>query len=61
MSEIRRLVRIAVLDSLGLENSVSRARVLLSGAQVAAKLLEVGELEERVAKLEAAVEAGGRR
>jgi hypothetical protein len=40
---------------LGLENSVARARVLISGALAAAKLLETGELAERIAALEAAL------
>lgn len=51
---IRRLVLIATLDALGLDNSIARARVLISAAQAAAKLLEVGELEVRLETLEAA-------
>ncbi len=43
------------LDTLGLENSIARARTLGYLVGVAAKLLEVGELEERLAYLEAAV------
>jgi hypothetical protein len=35
--------------------SVARARVLISGALAAAKLLETGELAERIAALEAAM------
>ena len=50
---IRRLIEIAVLDVLGLENSIARARVLIAAAQVAAKILEVADLEQRVAALEA--------
>lgn len=49
---VRRLVDIAVLDALGLDNSVARVRILLYAAQVATKLLEVGELEERLQALE---------
>ena len=52
---IRRLVEIALFDVLGLENSIARARVLISGALAAAKLLETGELAERIAALEAAL------
>jgi len=55
---IRRIVEIAVLDTLGLENSIVRARVLISAALAAAKLLETGELEARIAVLEAAVGVG---
>ena len=52
---IRRIVEIALFDVLGLENSIARARVLISGALAAAKLLETGELAERIAALEAAL------
>ena len=55
---IRRLVEIALFDGLGLENSIARARVLISGALAAAKLLETGELAERIAALEAALAEG---
>ena len=51
---IRRIVEIAVVDALGLDNSIARARVLISAAMAAAKLLETGELEARLAVLEAA-------
>ena len=53
--DIRRLLEIAVIDTLALDNSVARARTLAYLAQTALKCLEVGELEERVAMLEAAV------
>jgi hypothetical protein len=49
---IRRVLDIAVSDALGLENSLNRSRVLISAAAAAARLLEVGELEERLASLE---------
>lgn len=52
---IRRLLEVAGYDLLGLENSVGRARALVSVALAAAKLLETGELEERLAALEGAV------
>ena len=51
--EIRRLVEIVVTDALSMENSIARGRLLIAGAQAAAKLLEVGELEARVEALEA--------
>ena len=53
VTDIRRLVEVAVLDTLGLENSISRARTLAYLATTAIKLLEVGELEQRLASLEA--------
>jgi hypothetical protein len=53
--DIRRLLEIAVMDALGLDNSIARARVLIAAALAGARLLEVGELEERVRSLEAAL------
>ena len=63
---IRRLVEVAAMDTLGLENSVARARALAYLAQVATGLLEKGEFEERLAAIEAVMEPrlkkpGGRR
>jgi hypothetical protein len=55
---IRRILEIATIDTLGLENSIVRSRTLISAAVAAAKLLESGELEERIATLEAAVGVG---
>jgi hypothetical protein len=55
---IRRIVEIATIDALGLENSIARGRLLISAALAAAKLLETGELEERIAVLETAIGVG---
>jgi hypothetical protein len=52
---IRRLLQVALLDTLGLENSVARSRTLIAGTLAAAKLLEVGEQEDRLAAIEAAL------
>lgn len=52
VADIRRLLEIASLDTLGLENSVARNRCLASLAQAASRLLEMGVLEDRVAALE---------
>ena len=57
VADIRRLLEIAALDVLGLENSIARARTLAYLAVAATKLLEVGELEARVAQLEMTVHA----
>jgi hypothetical protein len=57
---IARLLEIATTDALYLENSIARGRLLMSAAMAALKLLEVGELEARLATVEAAV-AGSRR
>jgi len=54
IEDLFRIVEIAVFDLVGLENSIARARALLHGALVGAKLLQVGELEERLEALEAA-------
>jgi hypothetical protein len=50
---IRRLLEVAAVDTLGLDNSIARTLAYL--AMVAAKLLETGELEQRISSLEAAV------
>ena len=52
IGQIRRLLEIAALDALGLENSIARSRTLAYLAQVSVKLLEVGELEDRVRAIE---------
>ena len=54
--QIRRLVEVAVLDTLALENSVSRARALAYLAHTATKLLEVGELEQQLERVEHTLE-----
>ena len=52
---IRRVLEIATFDLFGLDNSIARARTLISAATAAVKLLETGELEDRVRVLELAV------
>ena len=52
---IRRLLDIVVTDGVGMENGIARLRVLISTATAATNLLKVGEFEERLAALEAAV------
>jgi len=56
VGDIRRILEVAVLDTLGLENSIARARTLAYLAMTAIKLLETGELEDRVAHLEHAMQ-----
>lgn len=53
--DIRRLPEVAVMDTLGLENSVARNRTLAYLAQVATALLQSGELERGLNTLESAV------
>ena len=50
---IQRLLEIATLDTLALENSIARALTYI--CQTALKCLEVGELEERLSRLEASL------
>ena len=54
---IRRLLDIVVTDALGLDNGIARLRVIIATAAAATRLLEVGELEARIALLEAALRA----
>jgi len=58
VAAIRRILDIAVLDTLGLENSLARSRTLIAAAQAATRLLETAELETRIAALEAAFGPG---
>jgi hypothetical protein len=53
--DLRRLLEVAAFDALGLENSVARVRAITAIVTVGARLLETGEIEERVAALEATV------
>jgi hypothetical protein len=56
ITDLRRLLEIAALDALGLENSIARARAITAIVQVGARLLEVGEFEERLEALEGVVQ-----
>jgi hypothetical protein len=56
---IRRLLDIVVTDGVGLENGIARLRVLISTAVAATNLLKVGEFEDRLASLEAAIKPRG--
>src|SRR5687768_4739366 len=54
VGQVRRLLEIAIVDALGLDNSIARVRTLAYLAQVALKMLEVAELEQRLEILEEA-------
>jgi len=54
VEDIRRILIIVAVDTLGLHNSVHRSRVLIALVAAAAKVLETGDMEERLASLEAA-------
>jgi len=49
---IRRIIEVAVIDTLAMENSVARSRTLAYLAQIALHTLELGDLEERIVALE---------
>ena len=53
IEDIRRILEIATLDALGLENSIARNRLLVSIVPPALKLIEVGEMDERLEAIEA--------
>src|SRR4051794_1918198 len=55
----QRIIEIAVLDTLSLDNGVARNRTLLAGAQTALKAQETGDLAERVEALEAILKRQG--
>jgi hypothetical protein len=55
IGDIRRLVEVAAFDTLGQENSIARSRALAYLAQVAAMLLEKGELTDRLEAVEGAI------
>jgi hypothetical protein len=57
VEDLQTLLETAAVETLSLENSISRNRALASFAAVGAKLLEVGDFEERLASLEAATRA----
>lgn len=55
LDDLLGLLKVVTFDALSLENSIARGRLLLGVVQTGAKLLEVGEQEERLAAIEAAL------
>lgn len=55
VSDVLRLLEVAVLDTLSLDNSLARSRTLAYLAQTALKAIQLGDVEERLASLEAAL------
>jgi hypothetical protein len=53
VEQVRRLLEIVILDTLGLENSVARSRTIAYLALALLKTFEAGELQQRLAALEA--------
>lgn len=56
---LRRILEIVAVDTLSLDNGIARSRTLIALVGVAAKLIEVGELEERISGLEASLARHG--
>lgn len=54
-----KVVNAAIADAWQLDNSAARSRVLLAGASTAVSVLQIGELEQRVRRLEEALAAKG--
>jgi len=52
VQELRRLLYVAAFDALSLENSVARNRLLVAIVLAGSKLLETGEMEERLEAVE---------
>ena len=56
VAQVRRLLEVAVMATLSLENSIARSRTLAYLAGVALKALEAGDTEERLRALEETVQ-----
>jgi hypothetical protein len=54
----QRLLEVATVDTLGLENSIARSRVIIQLVHAALRLADAGETEARLQKLEASREVG---
>jgi hypothetical protein len=57
ISDSQTLLETAAIETLAIENSINRNRTLATFVATAAKLIELGELADRVAALEAAAMA----
>jgi hypothetical protein len=57
IEEQQRILEIATLETLALPNSIARSRTLIDIVRVGLKVREAGQLEARVAALEAALAA----
>jgi hypothetical protein len=54
VEDIKRLILVAIVDTLALESSIARSRTIGYLSQVSLKAHEVGQLQDRIAALEAA-------
>jgi hypothetical protein len=55
IEEQERLLEIAALDTLALDNSVARSRTLIDAVRTSVKVRQAGRIEERLDALEAAL------
>ena len=53
--QLQRIIEIVIFEGLALENSPARGRLLIAAVLANAKLIEVGDHEERLANVEAAL------
>jgi len=60
IDDLQGLLETVAIETMALENSISRNRAVAGMVATGAKLIEVGEHEERLRALEAAQPAGGR-
>jgi hypothetical protein len=59
IADIQALLETAAIETLAIENSIGRNRALAGMAATGAKLIELGDLAERVAALEASAKPSG--
>ena len=58
IDDLQGLLETAAIETMALENSISRNRAIAGMVATGAKLIETGELEERIAALELATGSG---
>jgi hypothetical protein len=56
---VRALLSYTAAELLVMDNSIARARALIALASVCVEIFKIGELEQRLATIEAALAAGG--
>jgi hypothetical protein len=60
LADVLRLVNAVITDTWKQENTASRSRALLACADTAIRSLQAGEMESRLAAIEAALGIGGK-
>jgi hypothetical protein len=60
LADVLRLVNAVITDTWNQENTASRSRALLACADTAIRSLQAGEMEARLAAIEAALGIGGK-